>query len=473
MKNRYTRLASETFIFAIGNLLVRLIQFFLLPLYTTAMTAKSYAVAELISNMSDMALPLFSLCLYEAVLRFAIDVDIDKKELFSTSLNILIFNTCIILFATYILSTCFSYAYLWYFSTVLISAILRTFFACFVKGIGKLKNYVLSSIINVTVLFLCNIVLLSYYRSEVRGFLLSIVISNIVTILYLFFCLDIRHYMNFKVLNILLLRKLLGYSLPLIFSTLIWLLINVSGRFIILYFYSQSAAGFYTAASKLPAIINMATGVFQQAWLLTASREAHSGSAGEFFSDVFKFISSGMILFTSFIICLTPFISKLMLRGEFYEARIYLPSLIFVALLNFYSTFFGTFYFAYKNNKMIVVSSLLGAICNVLVSLLFIKFCGAWACISGSFVCLLVMAVMRIMDTRRFVSIKKAWTINLISIFIVVIQVILMSLKIKNGIVLSSLLLAGLILFNICHYKKELAYLIIKIGGKMVHENKV
>ena len=41
-ENKYTRLAKDTAIFAAGNLLTKLIYFFMVPLYTSAMTTAQY-----------------------------------------------------------------------------------------------------------------------------------------------------------------------------------------------------------------------------------------------------------------------------------------------------------------------------------------------------------------------------------------------------------------------------------------------
>lgn len=48
MKDKYKTLVSDTAIFALGNLLIKLIQFFLLPLYTIYMSTAEYGVANLL-----------------------------------------------------------------------------------------------------------------------------------------------------------------------------------------------------------------------------------------------------------------------------------------------------------------------------------------------------------------------------------------------------------------------------------------
>ena len=59
-QNKYQVLASNTIIFAIGNILVKLISFFLMPLYTSILTAEQYGVAELLNSSIEIVLPIMT-----------------------------------------------------------------------------------------------------------------------------------------------------------------------------------------------------------------------------------------------------------------------------------------------------------------------------------------------------------------------------------------------------------------------------
>ena len=47
--NKFQQLFTNTIIFAIGNILTKLILFLLMPLYTTALTTEQYGIADLLS----------------------------------------------------------------------------------------------------------------------------------------------------------------------------------------------------------------------------------------------------------------------------------------------------------------------------------------------------------------------------------------------------------------------------------------
>ena len=89
-KNRSDYLIKNTIIFTMGNLGSKLISFFLVPLYTYALTATEYGVVDLIVTVGTVAVPVLTLNISEAVMRFALDKDADKKKITQIGTGILI-----------------------------------------------------------------------------------------------------------------------------------------------------------------------------------------------------------------------------------------------------------------------------------------------------------------------------------------------------------------------------------------------
>ena len=73
MEPKFKNLFSNILVFAIGNVLTKLVLFFLMPVYTSAMSTNEYGTGELIYSTVELMLPVVTLCLYEAVFRFSID----------------------------------------------------------------------------------------------------------------------------------------------------------------------------------------------------------------------------------------------------------------------------------------------------------------------------------------------------------------------------------------------------------------
>jgi len=48
--NKYKSLFSNTLIFGVGNFMTKLIYFFLMPIYTLALTTEEFGLADLLNN---------------------------------------------------------------------------------------------------------------------------------------------------------------------------------------------------------------------------------------------------------------------------------------------------------------------------------------------------------------------------------------------------------------------------------------
>ena len=92
-RNKY--LLKNTLIFTIGNIGSKLITFFLIPLYTGVLSTAEYGITDLINTISVVLVPLITLNISEAVMRFALDKDADCDKIMSTGITILIFGAII------------------------------------------------------------------------------------------------------------------------------------------------------------------------------------------------------------------------------------------------------------------------------------------------------------------------------------------------------------------------------------------
>src|SRR5699024_3318560 len=80
------RLLSNTVIFAIGTFSSKLLVFLLMPLYTWALNPTELGTADLIIQTGNLLLPLVSLGIINAIIRFGLDKSINKSDVFSTGL---------------------------------------------------------------------------------------------------------------------------------------------------------------------------------------------------------------------------------------------------------------------------------------------------------------------------------------------------------------------------------------------------
>ena len=160
MNSKYKALASNTVIFAIGNILVKLISFFLMPLYTSVLTTEQYGVAELLNNTIEIVLPLATLCIVEALYRFSIDENANHSELFVNSLFITIIGDVVVVLASLVWYLFFGYSYALHFGLLFVTTTFYKLTCQFARGLGHVKRYALYGVINSLILVLSNVILL-------------------------------------------------------------------------------------------------------------------------------------------------------------------------------------------------------------------------------------------------------------------------------------------------------------------------
>lgn len=77
--------------------MTKLIYFFLMPIYTLALTTEEFGLADLLNNSLQLVMPVFTLSITDAVFRFALDKEINHRLLLCNGLKILGYSYIIVL----------------------------------------------------------------------------------------------------------------------------------------------------------------------------------------------------------------------------------------------------------------------------------------------------------------------------------------------------------------------------------------
>ena len=88
-QNKYYKLISNTLLFGIGTFGSKLLVFLLMPLYTSVLSEGEYGTVDLMVQMSNLCLPLVSVGVLNAIIRFGLDKEVDKRDVFTTGLTVI------------------------------------------------------------------------------------------------------------------------------------------------------------------------------------------------------------------------------------------------------------------------------------------------------------------------------------------------------------------------------------------------
>lgn len=417
MMNKYKTLIYNILIFAFGNLIVKVISFVLMPIYTAMLTTEEYGISELLNSMVEIVLPIVTLCIIEALYRFSIDDEENHKSLFTNSLFVVAIGSLLVGIFCSALKILIHVNYSLLFWMLYTTCVFYKMTIQFARGLGHAKRYSFYGIFNSIILVSGNIIFLCYLHMGITGYILSFIIGYGLTSILAFICSKEFKYLSIKSFNYRTLKEMIKYSFPNIPNMLSWWFNSVSDRYIIILFCGINIAGIYTAASKLPALVNIVASIFQLAWQYSTVKEIKKDDSKTFFNTVFKWYSYICINSCIFLILTNNIFCSILLKEKFYGARNFVPLLLIAALFGCFSTYLGTFYNAQKNNKMLMKSTVLGAIINVVLNFILIPKYSAYGAAYATLISYLFIAVYRYVDIKKSLGInieKKYFIIRMI-----------------------------------------------------------
>lgn len=464
-KSKYKVLINNTVIFAVGNFLIKIINFLLMPLYTLAMTAAEYCEADLLNNAAELILPIATLCISDAVFRLSISDDVDNEKLLTNGFLLINIGAEFVFVIGLLVSKILHYKYSMLLVAVFIFKSYNSLFSNYTRGSGRNKLFVTNGILGAVLLCGFSYLFLNVFHMGVSGYCFAIIIADFTCGLFLVFMQSLWNTIKKQKLDKQLLKMMILYSAPLIPNALSWWFTNVSSRYIILVYYDESVVGLFSAASKLPALINMVSNIFQQAWQFSSTKEFEHDNDDDFYAITFSYYSMLIMIFSSIIITVVPYIALVILKNEFYKAWIYVPLLIYSAAVGSIAYFFGTFFAVAKKNVYGMITTMLGAFVNVLVSFVLIPFIGVYGALIANVLSYLSIAISKIWFSRKYVVFNVRWFSLIISFLILLSQSIIMTLNTKYSVIISFSLSFLLVLINmssiinliricICHLSK-------------------
>ena len=157
--NKYTKLIKNSGIFAIANVGSHFISFLLVRFYTELLTIEQYGMIDVMVTTTSLVIPIVSLAIVEAVLRFSID-DENPKEVFSNGILVAICGS--LAFAVVGPLVFIRTAYKDYFVLMALLVFLTSIdniCAQHVRGIGRVSVFAISGIIKTATLAGSNILL--------------------------------------------------------------------------------------------------------------------------------------------------------------------------------------------------------------------------------------------------------------------------------------------------------------------------
>lgn len=247
-------------------------------------------------------------------------------------------------------------------------------------------------------------------------------------------------------------NKMLSYSKPTVVSSIGWWINNASDKYVVTYFCGLAENGIYSIASKIPSMLNVIQNIFNQAWVLSATKELDKSDSNNFFSNIYRIYNFIIVMACSLIIVFDKLLSSFLYANDFYDAWRYVPWLTLAIIFGALSGFFNGIYVAVKDSKGFAKYVAIGAITNIILNIIFTPLLGALGAAIATTISYFVIWLFIYINSKKYISLRMDITRNIISYVLLVIQSIIL-LFIDSNITLYTLELLILITLFIIYFK--------------------
>lgn len=423
--NRYKKLIKNTALITVGNFASKLLTFFLLPLYTAILTTAEYGAADLMTTTVNLITPFFTLIISEAVMRFALDKECDKNQVLSIGIFVTLLGSVVMLFFSPLirissdLKPYYMLFILYYFVTALQSVLSQ-----FVKGIERVTVYASSGVLHTMTFIAFNILFLVALKIGITGYLLSMVLSNAITVVYLILGAKLwRYIIPPKEVSRDLTRKMLQYSVPMIPNSLSWWVSNSSDKYMLTFFCGVAATGVYSVSQRIPSLFATISTIFISSWQISAIDDFGSRESIVFYSKIYRIYSTFNILTLSGLILITKPLARFLFSKSFYDGWQFVPVLLMAFLFQAMSSYLGTIYTSAKKTKMLFISTIISAMANIVLNAILIPILGAQGAAIATFVSYFIIWIIRLFDTKKILKLEIAYKIDITSYLLLMVQV--------------------------------------------------
>lgn len=426
--NRAKYLVKNTVLFTISSFGSKLISFFLVPLYTNVLSTSDYGAADLISTTVKLLLFVFSLNITSGVLRFSIDNDEYHGSYLQYGIKIFVIGFALLGVTLIPVINAGAFGFnttsYWYILSMYFFLGLHEILSNYFRARDKIALIVIAGIATTLVTVIGNIVFLLGLKIGFTGYMLSIILGQLIACLILLF-FGRPKLIHQPMLSVDQKKEILFYSIPLIFNGVAWWINQSLDKYFITSMLSLDENGIYAVASKIPTILSTLLTIFMQAWNLSAIKEYKSKDSAEFYANTYKTLRCFLSLCASGLIVLSIPIARIMFAKDFFVAWRYSSILLLAGIFSGMSSFLGSIFSAAKKSNIFAYSTVAAAIVNISLNALLIPKIGIQGATIATAISFFTIWIIRYFFVQRFKKIDIDILSEMVIYLLLIIQIIL------------------------------------------------
>ena len=404
------RLLKNTGIIAVGGMATKLVQFFLLPLYTTVLSTVEYGTVDYINTIAIFLVPVVSVLMDEALFRYLIDCDTEEDRTRAVTASCAIMLVGCAAFAAIMLVAwvVFRPKNMGWVVALVISGTLLQMASAVLRGFGRTVSYALMNFIASAAFIVMNVIFIAIFRWGATGMLSATTIAQTSAALAFLVANKLWRYVEPASLDRDEVCSMVRYSVPLIPNKVSWTIMNMLDRLVIMNTIGADAAGVYAVAYKFPNVMDMVYGFFYQSWKESSARVLGSGEdSTTFYNGVYRVLRRFMMGVVLGMTALMPLVYGLLVRGDYDEGLLYVPILLLATYYSNMSGFYGGIFTAYKDTGIMGTTTVVSAGLCVVLCLALIPSFGLWGASVATVVSIFVVNEYRRIKVKKYTRLEE------------------------------------------------------------------
>ena len=449
-------------LYFLGNILSKLIGFFLLPVYTTYIKPEDLGYYDVANSYLNLIVTFLFIDIYVGIMRFVFDEKDKTYYNYPIYNGFLIFSVSLILYTlvAIIISYNIDIKYNIYIYIYGVCFVFNNLYCYLARALNFNKLFALSGVVVTLVSSVLNIILIVYFGWNIESLFVALIFGLFSQIVIIEYKVHFLRRLSTKYFNSELLIKMFKYSLPLSLNSLAYWLLTGYSNAMIANRLGLEANGYYMIAAKFGLVINLVSTCFNFAWQEMIFKKGNDDRThlSIFYSRAINLL---LIFLAVGIFALIPFSSvifKYVVSEEYYGAYNIIPVYIVAAMIGVLSSFMGQIYAALKVTSIIMCSTIIACLVNVVLTPLFISYWGILGAIIAIVISYTTNVIMRVLLIKKTVTIH----IDIKVLFTLIVSIIFSFLLYYNANVIlnivSLFLLLSVSLFLLRKYIKPLFF---------------
>jgi len=389
MLNRLKSTIRDTFIYSLSNIAPKLVGVVLLPLFTAKLVINDFGNWDLIDNSIQILAEVVILGQASSIIFLNNSREFkEQKETTLFTLSTFVFTFCVILvliaelftskYSSFFEHSQFKAEYIRLTAYIVLIRVMNNLFLAKVRADEEAGYYSVISIIKVLLMTGLTIYLVGYLNQGIAGILLAAISAELLITFILLFKIIPQLKFSF---NTSILSSALKFGFPLLFSSLGFMLLNQSDRFIIKLLLGSKYVALYGLGYRVAGVLNMFLVLpFSLGLLPIAYKFYGQPDDTRFFS---KLMTYSTFIFVWGFVFLSLFSKEIVrifaLQSDFYSAYYIIPLILLSYVFSGMRLTASLGMLLTKNTKHIAWITISASALNIILNFIFIPIYGIMA----------------------------------------------------------------------------------------------